>query len=113
MCLKNVWNLIHNTGGIISLEEVGNKTLIQIPAAGNTMAPCWVVLEELGYTVTTTYLNDNEIWVAEKEDMNLQADDPCTLLGLAKLVEIRGKNWRVSDSQIDDFVQRFYETDNQ
>ncbi len=82
--------------------------MIQISAAGNTMAPCWTVLEGLGYTVTTRRTADAEIWIAQKENEELQANDPCTLLGLAKLVEVKGKNWQASDEQIAEFLQRFY-----
>lgn len=72
------------------------------------MAPCWIVLEELGYTVTTQRTGDAEIWVAQRREVKLQANDPCTLLGLAKLVEVKGKDWQASDEKIAEFLQRFY-----
>lgn len=85
--------------------------MIQISAAGNTMAPCWVALEQLGYTVFTKQAQDIELWVAEKEEERLLANDPCTLLGLVKLVEVRGANYQASDKQITEFLQRFYQVD--
>ena len=73
------------------------------------MAPCWSVLEELGYTVTTRHTAGTEIWIAQKAGEELQAHDPCTLLGLAKLVEVKGECWQAPDEQITEFLQRFYE----
>ena len=72
------------------------------------MAPCWIVLEELGYTVTTQRARDAEIWIAQRQEEKLQANDPCTLLGLAKLVEVKGKDWQASDEKTAEFLQRFY-----
>jgi hypothetical protein len=84
------------------------KRMIQISAAGNTMAPCWVALEELGYAISTVRVQDTEMWIAEKEGESLQGNDPCMLLGLAKLVELRGEDWQASDGQVEEFLQRFY-----
>jgi hypothetical protein len=76
------------------------------------MAPCCFALEELGYTVSNEMVNGSEIWTAEKENQRLVAIDPCMLLGLVKLVEMRGENWRVSDEKIDGFLKRFYSVNN-
>ena len=82
--------------------------MIQISAAGNTMAACWIVLEELGYTVTTRRAKNAEMWIAQRQEEKLQANDPCTLLGLAKLVEVKGEGWQASDEKVTEFLQRFY-----
>jgi hypothetical protein len=81
---------------------------IHISAAGNTMAPCCLVLEELGYVVSNKMVDDSEHWIAEKISQRFVATDPCTLLGLVKLVEIRGEDWRASDEEIADFLERIY-----
>lgn len=73
------------------------------------MAPCWSVLRELGYAVTIEHTASDELWIAQRGEVKLQASDPCALLGLAKLVEMRGESWRVSDEQIDQFLRQFYE----
>jgi hypothetical protein len=85
--------------------------MIRISNAANTMAPCWIVLEELGYTVTVQRTADAELWIARREKEQLQAKGPCALLGLAKLVEAKGRNWRASDEQISEFLQQFYGID--
>jgi len=82
---------------------------IRLSAAGNTMAPCYYALRELGYTVKNNRSGETETWYAEKEGQKLAAMDPCMLLGLAKLIEMRGRQWRVSDEQIDEFLNRFYD----
>jgi hypothetical protein len=81
---------------------------IQITAAGNTMAPCWVTLEAMGYSVSNKVEGNEETWYAVKEGIRLTATEPCQLLGLAGLIEARGENWRVSDDQIDSFLNQFY-----
>ena len=72
------------------------------------MAPCWSVLEGLGYTVTTRRTAGTELWIAQKAGEELQANDPCALLGLVKLVEVKGEDWQASDEQITEFLQQFY-----
>ncbi len=84
------------------------KKEIRLTTAGNTMAPCCIVLEDLGYTVSNKMVGDEEMWVAEKERQRLSGRDPCEVLGLAKLIEVRGTNWQVSDNQIADYLKRFY-----
>jgi hypothetical protein len=37
---------------------------------------------------------------ATKGDEEYMADDPVTVLGLIKLVEMRGREWRPTDEQI-------------
>ena len=58
--------------------------MIHISAAGNTMAPCWVALKELGYAVSTAGTRDTEVWIAEKEGVKLQGNGPCMLYHLPK-----------------------------
>jgi len=81
---------------------------IRLFAAANTMAPCYYALLELGYTVENEMIDDLELWHANKEDQTLSAIDPCMLLGLAKIIEMRGQNWRVSDEKIELFLERHF-----
>ena len=83
------------------------KDKFRLSMAGNTMAPCCVTLEELGYTVSNDTSGDQETWKAEKDGLRFYAFDPCQLLGLVRLVEIRGQDWQVSDKQIGDFINRY------
>ncbi len=82
------------------------KTL-NIHAAGNTMAPCWVELTARGYKVSSSTHNEEEVWTATKPGQHLSAPDPCTLLGLASLAE-RGDTWQANDEQVDEFLRLFY-----
>ncbi len=81
---------------------------IHISASGNTTVPCVLLLEEMDYTVSNRFVGPEEYWSAWKDGIRLSALDPCTVLGLAKLIEARGKNWKAKDVQIDKFFQRFY-----
>ncbi len=87
---------------------MNNQKETQLSMAGNIVIPCGVTLEKLGYTIINDTLDNEEIWVAEKEGNKYLAYDPCQLLGLVRLVEIYGREWQVSDEQIDDFINRFY-----
>lgn len=81
---------------------------IKLSTASNTMAPCCIALEDLGYAVSNKMVGGTEDWVAEKEGQRLSGCDPCAVLGLAKLIEMNGHNWQVSDEQIGDYLKRFY-----
>ena len=82
---------------------------IRLATAGNTMAPCCITLENLGYTVANNMVGDEELWIAEKQGQRLSGRDPCEVLGLVKLIEVRGADWQVSDDQIADCLNRFYD----
>jgi hypothetical protein len=76
----------------------------RIVAAGNTVVPAVLALEAAGYRVSK--LND-DLFEATSLDGSYVADDPVALLGLIKLVELRGWTWRASDSEIDSVLARF------
>jgi hypothetical protein len=75
-----------------------------IAAAGNTVVPAVLALEAAGYRVTK--LND-DLFEATSNDGSFVADDPVTLLGLIKLVELRSWTWRATDAEIDSVLTRF------
>jgi hypothetical protein len=50
---------------------------------------------------------DREFWFAEQGDSRFVAEDPILLLGLVALYETRGENWRATDEQIEDFLNRY------
>ena len=72
---------------------------ITIAAAGNTLAPALAVIRGMGYQVTREAGGDT-VYVAESGACTLKAEDPLTLLGLAKLYEVRGRNWRPTDAEV-------------
>jgi hypothetical protein len=75
-----------------------------IAAAGNTVVPAVLALEAAGYRVTKL---SGDLFEATSLDGSYVADDPVTLLGLIKLVELRSWTWRASDSEIDSVLTRF------
>ena len=78
---------------------------MQLSNAGNVVIPSIKVLLDLGYKITKDPSTD--IFRAEKDGNVFTAEDPVALLGLVKLFELRGKNWRVSDKDLDDIGNRY------
>ncbi len=74
-------------------------------AAGNTVVPALLTLEQLGFTITMEASSDQCIAVRGEE--TFVADDPVTVLGLVKLVEKRSWNWRPSDEEIDQVLIKY------
>ncbi|WP_282079591.1 hypothetical protein [Aquimarina algiphila] len=72
-----------------------------LTAAANLGAPSYKVLVESGYKIV---VKDN-VWIAENNKWILRADGPIQLLGLASLVEKKDENWRVTDKEIDEFLE--------
>lgn len=44
------------------------------------------------------------VWTASGRGNDYVAEDPLSLLGLVKLHEVRGDNWKVSDDEIDKYL---------
>lgn len=76
----------------------------KIADAGNVVVPAVVALEAAGYRVNRL---DGDLLEAVSGEGRFVADGPVALLGLIKLVELRGWSWRVSDEQIDEVLGRF------
>ena len=80
---------------------------IEITSAGNAAAPAFALLKQLGFQVT--HVRDasgrcTEWLQAERHDCVLRAEDPLALLGLVKLLECKGGQWRSSQQEIDEFL---------
>jgi hypothetical protein len=80
---------------------------ISITSAGNTSAPAFALLKQLGFEVS--HVRDasgrcTEWLQAKREGCVLRAEDPLALLGLAKLIECKGADWRSSQEEIDAFL---------
>jgi hypothetical protein len=82
---------------------VANRT---IAAAGNTVVPALLALSELGFSVTVPASPERQ-WVAIRGQEEFLADDPVTLLGLIKLVEVRTWNWGASDKEIEATLDKY------
>jgi hypothetical protein len=80
---------------------------ITITSAGNTAAPAFALLKQLGFEVTHVHDASGRCteWLqAERDTCVLRAEDALALLGLAKLVECKGAEWRASQQEIDTFL---------
>ena len=80
---------------------------IAITSAGNTAAPAFALLKQLGFDVT--HVRDasgrcTEWLQAERDSYVLRAEDALALLGLAKLAECKGSQWRASQQEIDAYL---------
>ncbi len=74
---------------------------MHLAAAGNTVIPAIQVLKKLGYTVSTTWEGGNQLFVAGRDNNTFIGGDPVMVLGLIKLYEVKGENWRVSDAELE------------
>ncbi|MBI1852821.1 MAG: hypothetical protein HYR85_20970 [Planctomycetes bacterium] len=75
--------------------------MTRIVQAGNTVVPGLLALEQLGFVVTVIRDSSGERISARNGDVVCEADDPIAVLGLARLLEIRGDDWRATDAEID------------
>ena len=73
-----------------------------IASAGNVLPAAFHALRTLGYAVTLT--NNGRLCKAESAGVTLIAEDPLLLLGLAKLHEVRGREWHPTDSQVEEYL---------
>jgi len=80
---------------------------MKICEAANTILPTLYCLEELGFTISKKQLNHYEVWVAVKDDIELQSRNIETILGLAKLVEMRGKDWALDEENFDRLIKKY------
>ncbi|WP_316238707.1 hypothetical protein [Bradyrhizobium sp. SZCCHNR1015] len=89
--------------------ELENSVFTQtIAAAGNTEIPAYLTLIKLGYEIDRRYESDGELWSATKGTLQLVAESPLQLLGLALMYMERGADWQADDDEIDAFLKRFY-----
>ena len=76
-----------------------------IATAGNTVIPAVLALESLGFTLSTEGVEDPWMRAVRGEDSFI-APDPVALLGLIRLVELRGWEWGATDAEIERALQR-------
>jgi hypothetical protein len=75
-----------------------------IAAAGNTVVPSVLALEAAGFQVEQI---GEDLLRAASPTGRYVAADQLELLGLIKLIEVRGWSWQATDSQIDSVLERF------
>lgn len=83
----------------------------RIASAGNTVVPAVLALESLGYTVMRRDSGreppNDEWWTATGPLGEFIAEDPVMVLGLVAMRDTRGPDWKPTDAEIDDFMNRF------
>lgn len=95
-----------NSGQIAEVLGAASDKL-RVTNAGNTLAPSYALLRQLGFQVTHVKDANGQPtgWVrAENQYCVLTAEDPVALLGLVKLVEGRKGSWRPTGAEVDDFL---------
>ncbi|MFI6998444.1 hypothetical protein [Nocardia sp. NPDC050175] len=75
----------------------------KIAHGGNTLIPAILAIEAGGFRIT----EQGTLLVATDGTDTYVADDPVALLGLIKLVELRGWSWQASDDEVDTTLARF------
>ena len=75
----------------------------RIVHAGNTVVPALLAVESLGFAVDVV---GSKVY-ARRGQEEYEAEDPVTLLGLIRLIELRSWDWGVSDMQIDETLRRY------
>jgi hypothetical protein len=82
-------------------EPTSGETLA---AAGNTVVPALLALEQQGWDLERSPESE---WIASRNSRRIVADDPVQLLGLVAMRELRGRAWQASDNQIAVMLRRF------
>lgn len=77
---------------------------MKLAIAGNTLVPAILALERAGFVVS---VNEERLFVAARAEDVFIADSPESVLGLIKLVELRGQAWTATDAEIEDTIRRF------
>jgi hypothetical protein len=77
-----------------------------ITPAGDTVVPAILALEALGYRVRIERTADGDRCQAIRDDEVYVATDPIEVLGLVKLIEVRGWDWASSDDDLDAAFRR-------
>jgi hypothetical protein len=78
-----------------------------ISAAGNTVVPALLALEGLGFEVSFERVGGRDLVRAARGDETYVADDPVAVLGLVKLVEMRGWQWGAADSDVQRIMRKY------
>lgn len=75
--------------------------------AANTLYPCVLALRAEGFAVTRTDSELGERWHTSRGDLVVSADDPLQLLGLARMRDLRGADWRVADEELEALLAEY------
>ncbi len=79
----------------------------RIGAMGNTVVPALLALEQLGFEVSIQNGSVGQRTIAVRGEEEYFAEDPVTVLGLIKLIELRSWQWSANDSELEKTVQKY------
>jgi hypothetical protein len=79
----------------------------RIGAMGNTVVPALLALEQLGFEVTLQSSSGGQTTVAVRGEEEYFAEDPVTVLGLIKLIELRTWQWGATDSELEKTLRKY------
>ncbi len=74
----------------------------RIVSAGNVLPAALASLRALGFVVTAA--DDGRLLRAEGPSCTFLAEDPLALLGLVRLLELRGSDWRPTVEEIEAYL---------
>jgi hypothetical protein len=77
-----------------------------ITTTGNTVAPSLLALEALGFTVHVAQSSAGDRCRATRHRETYEAADPVEVLGLVRLVELRGWDWQTTDDELEEVGRR-------
>lgn len=80
---------------------------MKVTTAGNTEVPAYLALRSLEFEIRKRRGQDQELWFAIRDDLELVGASPLELLALATLVEQRGPAWQATDEEIEEFLGKF------
>lgn len=85
----------------------------KIIAAGNVEVPCFLAIQAMGYSIKKESLdagteNEREIWIGEKEGIQISGFNPVELLGIITMRSERGNEWKASDNEIESYLEKYY-----
>jgi hypothetical protein len=78
-----------------------------ISPAGSTVVPAILALEGLGFVISVEHVGGQDLVRAVRGDETYVADDPVAVLGLVKLVEIRGWQWGAADPDLARVIRQY------
>jgi len=85
----------------------------KIAIAGNLEVPCYLAIKTLGYTIEIESMSaEEELWIAEKNNLKIIASNPTELLGIIYMRELRGSSWKASDKEIEAYLSKYYGKNN-
>jgi hypothetical protein len=72
----------------------------RIAETSNTLIPAILALEQAGFVVNMGYAKNGPMFWATRDETTYEGSSPEIVLGLVKLMELRGQDWQASDDEV-------------